>query len=133
MDSKVKAVVQDCTTASDEERVTFGEVVGRLIAAGIERYHTDLVRSEKTYFLPDGTSHRVAATSIAATPASAFSPEGVTAAVRSIQAGRIKYGEFCRQIMAAGCVGYLVSMAGRRAVYYGRTGEIHVEPFPQAA
>lgn len=31
-----------------------------------------------------------------------------------------------------GCVGYHVSLAGRRAVYYGRSGETHVEQFPPA-
>jgi uncharacterized protein YbcV (DUF1398 family) len=51
---------------------------------------------------------------------------------RLIEAGRTKYLTFCRQIMEAGCVGYLVSMQGRRAVYYGRSGETYVEPFPSA-
>ena len=31
----------------------------------------------------------------------------------------------------AGCAGYLVSFPGRRAVYFGRTGETHVELFPR--
>ena len=32
----------------------------------------------------------------------------------------------------AGCVGYMAFMAGRRVVYYGRTGDSHVEWFPDA-
>ncbi len=124
------AVIEDCTNASHEERITFGEVVGRLIAAGVERYHVDLVRGESIYFMPDGQSHRIAYKAIDARPAEAFSADGVLAAVRSIQAGRTKYLTFCRQIMEAGCVGYLVSMQGRRAVYYARSGETYVEPFP---
>lgn len=127
------AVIEDCTNASHEERITFGEVVGRLIAAGIERYHVDLVRGESTYFMPDGDSHRVIYEAIGTRPADSFSAGGVLAAVRSIQAGRTKYLTFCRQIMDAGCVGYLVSMQGKRAVYYGRSGETYVEPFPPAA
>jgi glutamate-1-semialdehyde 2,1-aminomutase len=35
--------------------------------------------------------------------------------------------EFCEQIAAARCVGYMVSLAGRRAVHYGRTAEVYVE------
>lgn len=31
---------------------------------------------------------------------------------------------------AAGFEGYLVSLPGRRAVYFGRTAETHVEHFP---
>lgn len=124
------AVIEECTRASHEERITFGEVVGRLIAAGVERYHVDLVRGESTYFMPDGRSHRVSYEAIEARPADAFSADGVFAAVRSIQAGRTKYLTFCRQIMEASCVGYLVSMQGKHAVYYGRSGETYVEPFP---
>jgi uncharacterized protein YbcV (DUF1398 family) len=124
------AVIEECTRASHEERITFGEVVGRLIAAGVERYHVDLIRGESTYFMPDDPSHRVTYKPVDTRPADAFSADGVLAAVRSIQAGRTKYLTFCRQIMDAGCVGYLVSMQGRRAVYYGRSGETYVEPFP---
>jgi len=127
------AVIEDCTTASHEERITFGEVVGRLIAAGVERYHVDLVRGESTYFMPDGRSHRVTYEALAARPADAFAADGVQAAVRSIQACKTKYLTFCREIMEAGCVGYLVSMHGKRVVYFGRSGETCVEPFPPAA
>lgn len=126
------AVIEECTRASHEERITFGEVVGRLIAAGVERYHVDLVRGESTYFMPDGQSHRVTYEPASTRPDDSFSAEGVLAAVRSIQAGRTKYLAFCRQIMEAGCVGYIVSMQGQRAVYYGRSGETYVEPFPGA-
>ena len=55
--------------ASDEERATFGEVVKNLAGAGIERYHTDLLRGEKTYYLPDGESEVVKGNAVAATPA----------------------------------------------------------------
>ena len=127
------AVIEDCTHASHEERITFGEVVGRLIAAGAERYHVDLVRGETTCFMPDGRSHRVSYRAIDARPGDAFSADGVLVAIQAIQAGRTKYLTFCRQIMDAGCVGYLVSMQGKRVVYYGRSGETYVEPFPPAA
>ena len=30
----------------------------------------------------------------------------------------------------AGCAGYFVSIPGKRVVYYGRTGETHVEIIP---
>lgn len=130
MDARVMDVVRECTESSDQERVTFPQVVTKLMAAGIERYHADLVRAEKTYYLPDGDSLVVAARAVGGQPASAFSAAGVEAAVRAVQSGEIKYIEFCEQVMAAGCVGYFVSLAGRRAVYYGRSGDNHVELFP---
>jgi uncharacterized protein YbcV (DUF1398 family) len=132
MDKTVKAVLEACTTESDAERVTFGEVVMKLMGAGVERYHADLLRAEKIYYMPDGESALTPCHALDAAPAEEFAPRGVDAAVRAIQHGEIKYREFCARIAQAGCVGYLVSLAGHRAVYYGRTGETHVEMFPGA-
>jgi hypothetical protein len=38
--------------------------------------------------------------------------------------------DFVRKTIAAGCVGCFVHIAGRHAVYFGRQGESHIEPFP---
>jgi len=130
MQEHVTRTMQECTDASDQERISFPEVVMKLMQADVERYHADLLRAEKIYYLPSGESHRVQAAPIEATPPAAFSADGVAAAVRSIQRQQIKYREFCERIAEAGCVGYIVSIAGRRAVYYGRTGDSYVEPFP---
>jgi len=132
MNRTVHDVMIEASRASDEGNQSFGEIVKQLADAGIERYHQDFSRSERTYYLPDGESEVVRDESAGLTPADAFSASGVEAAVRATQAGAIKYKEFCRQVMAAGCVGYLVSIAGRRVVYYGRTGDMHVEYFPGA-
>ena len=131
MDAGVKDVVREMSRASDEERITFPEVVKALMEAGIERYHADLVAGRKTYYLPDGDFEEVDVDK-AGGAARGFSPEGVEKAVRAIQRQDIAYREFCRRIADAGCVGYFVSLAGRRAVYYGRAGDEHVEWFPGA-
>ncbi|HEX3674911.1 MAG TPA: DUF1398 family protein [Rhizomicrobium sp.] len=132
MNANVKAVIEECTRESDAERITFGQVVMKLIEAGVERYHADLVRSEKIYYMPDGENVSLPCHAVKTVPAREFSAAGVDAAVRAIQTGKIQYREFCERIAASGCAGYLVSLAGRRAVYYGRTGEMHVEMFPGA-
>ena len=81
--------------------------------------------------MPDGDFEEVEVHKVGGA-ALKFSAEGVEKAVRAIQRQEIAYREFCRQIADAGCVGYFVSLAGRRAVYYGRTGDEHVEWFPGA-
>ncbi len=43
------------------------------------------------------------------------------------------YKGFCDKVKRAGCAGYMVSFSGRRAVYFGRTAETHVELFPPSA
>jgi len=133
MQENIMKIMQECTDASDEEHITFPEVVVKLAQAGVERYHADLLRAEKVYYLPSGESHRVRAADVGATAAAEFAAGEVAAAVRAIQQQQIQYREFCERIVEAGCVGYMVSLAGRRAVYYGRTGDSYVEPFPNPA
>jgi uncharacterized protein YbcV (DUF1398 family) len=133
MQEHVTKVMQECTDASDQERIGFPEVVTKLMQAGVERYHADLLRAEKTYYLPSGESQRLPAAKVNTMPAATFAADGVAAAVRAIQQQKIQYREFCERIAQAASVGYIVSLAGRRAVYYGRTGESYVEPFPSAA
>lgn len=130
MDHATITAMRDCTTGSDAGSMTFPQVIARLAAVNVERYHADLVRAEKTYYLPDGTSHTLACHKLDTPPATPFSAASVEAAIRTVQTGAVDYQEFCRRIAQAGCVFYVVSLTGRRAVYYGRTGEAHVEMFP---
>lgn len=128
----VLETLNTCTRASDSGTMAFPRIVQALSAAGVERYHADLVRAEKTYYLPDGRSATIANDEVAEIPADSFCAAGVEAAIRASQAGAIDYKTFCKRVVGAGCVGYHVSLAGRRAVYYGRTGDLHVEWFPGA-
>lgn len=131
VDNQAKAAARWATEESDAERVGFPDVLKRMMEAGIERYHADLVGAVKTYYTPDGAFETVPCHEVG--PFSVeFDAAGVEAAVRSIQRQAIKYREFCKQIAAAGCVGYFVSMVGKRAIYYGRTGDLHTEWFPGA-
>lgn len=132
MNQAVKDVTEEMTRASDEERITFPEVVTALMGAGVERYHADLARAERTYYMPDGASHCVASHAAPAA-AQAFAGQAVSDAIGAIQAGKIQYREFCARITAAGCVGYDVFITGRRVVYRGRLGDSHVEYFPGTA
>jgi uncharacterized protein YbcV (DUF1398 family) len=131
MDEATRKIVTDVTRDSDEERSTFPEVVGRLVAAGVERYHMDMVRGERAFYMPDGTNESVF-TDKYPPVAQSFVARDVDAAVRAIQRDEIQYQEFCRRITQAGCVGYHVFITGQRVVYYGRTGEQHIEYFPGA-
>jgi len=126
----IQATANECTAGSDEQRISFPDVLAKLAAVGMERYRADLVRSEKIYYTADGRSYVTPAKPVKTAPVAAFSAAGVDAAVRASQSGAIKYNEFCERIAAAGCVDYIVSLVGRQAVYYGRGGEAHVEPFP---
>lgn len=125
-------VVKMCSRASDEGQEAFGGIILRLKEAGIERYHADLLRAEKTYYSACGDSEVVPNAGIEAAPAECFSVAKMQAAVKAAQTGEIDYKAFCVRAFEAGCVGYIVSVPGRRVVYYGRTADTHVEHFPAA-
>ena len=117
---------------SEAGELRFPEVVARLLEAGVESYCADLVRGEKTYYMPDGETYAVKS-KLPVTPiASEYSEAGVAAAIRGAQTDAIRYPEFVRRARAAGTVAYWVFLTGQRAVYLGRKGEIHVELFPGA-
>ena len=132
MKQEIIAVMHECAIRSDAGTITFPEVAGKLAGAGVEWYHTDLYRAEHTYYMPNAESHIEPMDPLPVPVAEEFSDAGVDAAVRSIQRGEIKYDEFVRRIMSAGCNGYFVLINGRKALYFGRKGEEHVEMFPDA-
>lgn len=132
MNSEQMSVAKECAELSALGKIHFGEVISRLMKAGIERYHADYSRSEITYYSPDGDSFVVSMECQHTSIAQDFSASGIEAAVRQAQRGEIMYPQFSRQAMAAGCVGYFVQIAGKCVQYFGRNGEIHTEWFPGA-
>ena len=132
MTNEQTKVAQEVADLSATGKIHFGEVVGLLMKAGIERYHADYSRMENTYYAPDGGSTVVPMVHGQFQIADQFSAAGVDAAVRQAQRGEIMYPEFTRQALAAGCVGYFVQITGKCVQYFGRNGEIHTERFPGA-
>jgi uncharacterized protein YbcV (DUF1398 family) len=130
MQAEHTQIIQGCARGALTGELSFPEIVGRLAQIGVERYHADYSRQETTYYFPDGDSLVVAAPHAAHTTAVEFSPSAVEAAVRQSQRNEHTYIEFIRKTMAAGCVGYFVHITGRRVIYFGRSGESHVEHFP---
>lgn len=132
MNQEAIAVMQECSTRSHAGTMPFPEVVRKLAAAGVERYHADLCRGERTYYMPDGESQVDVVGAEDEPIAQEFTESGVVAALRAIQRGEILYLDFLRGIQAAGCCAYFVLIAGRRGLYFGRKGEVYEERFPAA-
>ncbi|WP_024276702.1 DUF1398 family protein [Xanthobacter sp. 126] len=127
-----KAVARACLAAAEGDTMIFPKIVGALIAAGFESYAVDLRRATATYYLPDGDSLELPAHRVATAIAPAFDTARLKAAIREAQqqVPGYTYRGFCETAAAAGCAGYIVSFPGRRALYFGRTAETHVELFP---
>ncbi|MGH7073907.1 MAG: DUF1398 domain-containing protein [Stellaceae bacterium] len=138
MDNDLIAAFHDASAGSINGTMDFPQVVGKLMAVGVESYHCDLYRRERTFYMPDGGSHVEEESELdpaefnGARVAHDFSENGIKAALKAIQANEISYLEFLRRIMKAGCVGYLACFAGKRVVYLGRQGDAYIEWFPGA-
>lgn len=132
MNTEQKNLVKECAALSANGKVHFGEVVSRLMKAGIERYHADYSRRENTYYTPDGDSCIVPMEHEPMPIAQDFTASAVEAAVHQAQRGEIMYPQFSQKVLAAGCVGYFVQITGKRVQYFGRNGDVHLEWFPGA-
>jgi uncharacterized protein YbcV (DUF1398 family) len=132
MNAQLTAIAQRCLSGAEDNRMTFPEIVGTLMEAGFEGYAIDFRRRTATYYLPDGDSVVLSGHRVEAPMAATFDAGPIKAAIREAQmlAPGYTYLGFCRKVVAAGCAGYMVSFSGRRALYYGRTAETHVEMFP---
>lgn len=125
------AVLQVCQALAFAGRITFPETVGRMLETGVERYDADLTRLETTHYGVDGATHieSIPLTNAPAVPTE-FSAGAVQAAIEASRGREIEYPEFLRRVMTAGAASYSVYLNGRKAIYFGRNGDFHVEPFP---
>ncbi len=132
MDASVTAIIHDCHLASEEDRLDFPQILAALHQAGVEGYIVDYRRSTKTYYLSDGESLELPSHDIGVKVSAIFDTSTVESVIREAQtkAPGYTYKGFCAKVMQAGCAGYIVSILGRRVVYFGRTAETHVEHFP---
>ena len=131
MDGKTIAVMRDCSVGSIEDTLRFPQVVAKLIAVGVESYHADLYRHEKTYYMPNGESHVESEPKLQFFKvADTFDQEGVRRAIQQVQQGKIGYIAFMEQIAAAGVTHYFVFLQGKNVDYVGRRGEVWTEWFP---
>lgn len=135
MDDTPRAVAQACLDGAEAGTLHFPEILDRLGRAGFESYAVDFRSASATYYRADGESLVLPQPPQEGPIAAAFDTAALRAAIGEAQrqAPGYSYRGFCARARAAGCVGYIVSLAGRRAVYLGRTAETHVEHFPPVA
>ena len=131
MNASAKEVIEKCSQESHAGLITFPEVLGRLIAVGVESYFADYRQQSTTYYLSNNEAHSIWLDTPSVEIPGLFNKDGVLSAIREAQSDTVRYPEFLKLTMSAGCVGYIVWIAGRHVSYFGRQGEVHVEHFPQ--
>ena len=130
MNTNWKGVAQVIHDESESGEITFPESVRMLMEAGFDGYVVDFRRSIRTYFMSDGASIDLE-TGRPGPVSERFDVAVIKEAIREAQAliSGYTYESFCKKVASAGCAGYLVSIIGKRVLYFGRTGEAHTEYF----
>ena len=114
--------------------LSFPEVVGRLLAAGVEYYHVDYVGRRKTFYNAKGETVVTPVNYDGLPPVAAdFSVEALRANILDSQRNNQNYRDFTQRAMEAGVQGYYAFLRGKRVTYFGRQGDQHTEWFPGAA
>ncbi len=118
---------------SESGEMSFAESLRVLVEAGFDGYAVDFRRSNRAYYMPDGAVIELE-TERTGPVAERFDAGAIKEAIGEAQAlaPGYSYRGFCAKVAGAGCAGYLVSLVGKRVLYYGRTGETHTEYFPGA-
>jgi uncharacterized protein YbcV (DUF1398 family) len=111
----------------------FPEIVGKLIANGVECYHVDYATRSFTFYSASGAAV-MAPITIENLPAIAedFDVSALKTAILDSQQRGQKYRDFCGRAMRAGVHGYIAYLRGKRVSYFGRQGDQHTEWFPGA-
>lgn len=117
--------------ATQDGSMQFSEIVGKLIANGVESYHVDFASFSFTFYSASG------AVVIAPLPfeglpsvSENFDLAALKAAILDSQKNGQKYRAFCERAMLAGVQGYNAYLRGKRVIYFGRQGDQHTEWFP---
>ena len=124
--------IREVLAESHDGQLVFPQVVQRLLAAGVTSYFVDLLRSEDVVYLADDTTLTIKMHLPLDPVAEEFSKSAVVAAIRAAQKDEIRYPEFMRQSAVAGVVGYWAFLTGKKVIYFGGKGDLHIEHFPGA-
>lgn len=128
MDQVLIQQVSDATLAGT---MSFPEVVGNLLKAGVVFYYVDYLQQQKTFYsiTNDSVSTRISYQNLPTVPTQ-LDKAHLKAIILDSQSNHQTYESFTRRAMQAGTVGYFAFLVGQRVVYWGRDGESHTEYFP---
>ena len=111
----------------------FPQIVGELIAHGVEYYHVDYASKSFTFYSAAGATI-TAALAFEGLPSISqeWNGNALKEAIIDSQQNGQTFRQFCARAMSAGVQGYFAFLRGRRVTYLGRSGDQHVEWFPGA-
>lgn len=129
IDQNTKTVIEACAQKSHDGLITFPEVLGQLVGVGVQSYFVDYRLAFTTYYLNSNEAYQIPTEMPTLPVRSPFKKEEMISAIRRAQGDQVRYPEFLRLTMLAGCVGYMVWITGKHVTYFGAQGETHIEHF----
>lgn len=130
----VHAIARASFDGTEANTLTFPEGVKMIAAAGFNGYLVDYRAGTRTYHHSNGATFAFQGHAYA--PIDAFDANIVKAAIKEAQlmVPGYTYQGFSRKVTErGGAAGYLVSIVGKRVLYFGVNGETHIEYFPGTA
>lgn len=126
-------IVHEMARATLAGSLPFPEIVGRLLAEGVEYYRVDYLARQMTFY-SEQCGIVVAPLTFEGLPAVAteFDASALRAAILDSQRNGQEFRQFSHRAVLAGVQGYYAFLRGKRVTYLGRQGEQHVEWFPGA-
>ena len=116
-----------------EGSLPFPQIVGELIAQGVEYYHVDFASKSFTFYSTAGATISAPLTfEVLPSISPEWNGNALKDAILDSQQNGQKFRQFCSRAMDAGVQGYFAFLRGRRVTYLGRNGDQHVEWFPGA-
>lgn len=125
-------IITEVARKTLDGQISFPEVVGQLLTAGVEYYQVDYVGLKKAFYSAEGDVV-VAPINYEGLPSVAtdFDATALRADILDSQRNGQKYRDFTHRAMAAGVQGYFAFLRGKRVTYFGRQGDEHTEWFPK--
>ena len=125
--------INSLARATLDGSMPFPQIVGELIAEGVEYYYVDYAACTFTFY-SDAHSNVTAPLLFEGLPSVSqdFDIAALKAAILDSQQHGQKFRAFCERAMHAGVGGYFAFLRGQRVVYFGRQGDQHTEWFPGA-
>jgi uncharacterized protein YbcV (DUF1398 family) len=126
-------VIHRMAFASLSGTLPFPEIVGNLIAEGVEYYHVNYVTRQFAFYGADGEVVTAPLVIENLPPiAPTLNVDALKAAIVDSQQHGQKFPRFSARAMEAGVQAYYAFLRGKRVTYFGRNGDHHVEWFPGA-
>jgi uncharacterized protein YbcV (DUF1398 family) len=125
--------VQASAQATLDGSMPFPQIVGNLIAEGVEYYYVDFASKSFTFYSATGASvHAPLSFECLPLVAENFDVVELKEVILDSQQNDQKFRMFCQRAMSAGVQGYFAFLRGQRVTYFGRQGDQHTEWFPGA-